>query len=183
MVNNFKFNGMKNVIVYGAAMVLFMVGAITEVHAQRGHKEDKYWERRKEADKKRAEYIRENEKKRDEYIRERRKKEDEYYRESTKRRREYHKEVRKHGRPVWASAHRYDERNHIYFPDYRTFYDPYRGGYVFLNGGRWAFSAQIPSFMINVDLGRANVRILKDIPLERHPEDFYDDYDEEYWDD
>ncbi len=174
---------MKNILAYSLAITFFIIGGITDAQAQRHKKEDKYWEHRKEADKKRAKYIRENEKKRAKYIRERRKKEKKYYKESAKRRKEYYKEMRKHRRPVWAGAHRYDARNHVYFRDYRTFYDPYRGGYVFLDGGRWTFSAQLPSFMINVDLGRANIRVIKDIPINRHPEDFYDDYDDDYWDD
>ncbi|MFD1772270.1 hypothetical protein [Sphingobacterium suaedae] len=169
----------KFTLMIATGLILFTVG-INQAIAQRGG-DDKYWERRKEADKKRHEYIREREKKRDEYYRERDKKEAEYYRESAKRRKEYYKERRKHGIPSWARAHRYDARHHVYFRDYRTFYDPYRGGYVYLDGGNWRFSASIPSFMINVDLGRANIRVMNDVPVDRHPEDFYDDYDEEYW--
>jgi len=174
---------MKNILLYGAAIALFTVGGFREVQAQRYDNDDKYWEHRKEADKRRAEYARESDKKRAEYIRESRKEDEEYYRESAKKRKEYYKEMRKHDRPAWAKAHHYDARNHVYFRDYRTFYDPYRGGYVFLDGGRWTFSAQIPSIMVNVDLGRANIKVLRDIPVNRHPEDFYDDYDEDYWDD
>ena len=29
----------------------------------------------------------------------------------------------------------------------------------------------------------ANIMVVKDVPISRHPEDFYDDYDEDYWDD
>lgn len=172
----------KAVFITIAATILLVVGR-TEVKAQRYEKDKKYWEHRKEADKKRDEYYRERDKKRAEYARERRKKEEEYYRESSKRHREYLKERHKHGLPGWAGAHRYDARHHVYFRDYRTFYDPYRGGYVFVDSGNWRFSAEIPSFMINVDLGRANIRIVKDVPISRHPEDFYYDYDEDYWDD
>ncbi|NGM66820.1 hypothetical protein [Sphingobacterium sp. SGR-19] len=178
------------------AMVLFAVSVcyVQPVLAQRGEGNKKYWEKRREAEKKRNEYYRERDKKREEYARERYKKageyhrerdkkEAEYYREAAKRDREYRKERRKHSLPRWARSHRYDARHHVYFRDYRTFYDPYRGGYVYLDGRNWTFSSGIPSFLINVDLGRANIRVVRDIPIERHPEDFYDDYDEDYWDD
>ncbi len=39
-------------------IALFMVGDFTEVQAQRHDKEDKYWEHRKEADKKRVKFRR-----------------------------------------------------------------------------------------------------------------------------
>ncbi|MDM1296355.1 hypothetical protein HX021_18885 [Sphingobacterium sp. N143] len=172
---------MKKFTLIMAASLTLLTAGVNEVKAQRGD-DDKRWERRREANKKRDEYIRESEKKRDEYYRERDKKEAEYYRESAKRRKEYQKERRKHGIPAWARAHRYDARHHVYFEDYRTFYDPYRGGYVYLDAGNWRFSVDIPSFMINVDLGRANMRVINDVPISRHPEDFYDDYDDDYWD-
>jgi hypothetical protein len=175
-INSFD---MKNIILYGAVAVLLSAGGLTEVQAQRKDKEDKYWEHRKEANKKRGEY----DKKQAKHYREHLKKEEEYYRESSKKRKEYYKEVRKHGPPAWAKAHGYDARKHVYFRDYHTFYDPYRGGYVFLEGRNWRFSTKIPSFMVNIDLGHANIRVLGDIPIDRHPEDFYDDYDEEYWED
>lgn len=171
----------KFVLVVFAGLTILSTG-INEAMAQRGG-DDKYWKHRKKGDKKHYEYVREREKKRDEYYRERDKKEAEYYRESAKKRKEYLKERRKHGAPSWARAHRYDARRHVYFKDYHTFYDPYRGGYVYSDGGNWRFSVNVPSFMINVDLGRANIRIINDVPISRHPEDFYDDYDEGYWDD
>ncbi|MCL4641930.1 MAG: hypothetical protein M5Z89_23205 [Olivibacter sp.] len=174
---------MKRAILLAVAAFTVVIVGQSQVHAQRHEKDDKYWERRKEADKKRYEYYRERDKKRAEYAREERKREKEYYRESAKRRKEYLKERRKHGLPSWALAHHYDASRHVYFRDYHTFYDPYRGGYVYLNGGNWRFSAEIPSFMVNVDLGRANIMVVKDVPISRHPEDFYDDYDEDYWDD
>jgi hypothetical protein len=30
--------------------------------------------------------------------------------------------------------------------------------------------------MLNVNLGAANIRIVKDVAISRHPEDFYNDY-------
>ncbi|QEC53817.1 hypothetical protein EDD80_11655 [Anseongella ginsenosidimutans] len=174
---------MKKAVFITIAATTLLIAGRAEVKAQRYEKDNKYWEHRREADKKRDEYYRERDKKRAEYARERRKKQEEYYRESSKRHKEYLKARHKHGLPGWARAHRYEARYHAYFRDYSTFYDPYRGGYVFLDGGNWRFSAEIPSFMINVDLGRANILIVKDVPISRHPEDFYHDYDEDYWND
>lgn len=160
------------------ASVITLAGTM-QVNAQR-HDDDKYWEHRKESAKKRDEYYRERDKKRAEYAREASKKEREFYKEDRKRRKEYVKDVRKHGLPSWARAHHYDASRHVYFRDYATYYDPYRAGYVYMNSGRWQFSASIPAFLLNVDLGRARINVVSDIPLDRHPEDFYDEDD---WDD
>lgn len=138
--------------------VLFLIGGNTEVQAQRNQGNKKQWKQIEKAEKQRGKYIRKQNK---EYVK-------------------YFRDLRKEEKK-WAKTHGYNARHHIYFTDYRTFYDPYRGGYVFLNGGNWGFSVNIPSFLINVDLGRARTRILRDVPVTRHPEDFYYDFNEGYW--
>lgn len=172
---------MKNAILVLTASMGLLLSATTVVKAQRYEDEKKYWEHRKEKDKKRAEYYRERDKKQAEYYREQRKKEAEYYKEASKRRKEYYKDTYKYGMPRWAKVHRYDSRHHVYFREYRTFYDPYRRGYVFLDRGNWRFSPHLPSFLVGIDLGHAQIRIIKDIPISRHPEEFYYEYDEDYW--
>ncbi|MDD4777185.1 MAG: hypothetical protein PHV53_02735 [Fermentimonas sp.] len=165
----------RNILLLLLMAIFLTTGAQTDILAQGRKAEKDYWKR-----------IEKSEKARDKYYKDLRKQEKKYYKESAKRQRKYYKDLRKiykNGPPPWAKAHGYDARHHIYFSDYRTFYDPYRGGYVYINGGNWSFSADIPSFLINVDLGRARTRVLRDIPLNRHPEDFYDDYDDDYWDD
>ena len=168
-------------------LLCITVGALltttASVSAQRYENDKEYWKHRKETDKKRAEYYREHDKKRAEYYRERDKKKHEYYKEASKKRKEYYKEVYKNDAPFWAKAHKYNSVHHVYFRDYKTFYDPYREGYVFLDRGNWRFSSVLPSFLVGIDLGRARIKFIDNIPISRHPEDFYDDYDEDYWDD
>lgn len=172
---------------YAVLLAFLVAGGGAETQAQGRKHNDKYWKHQKKANKNRAKYVRDQDKRHSKYIKERRKRADKFYKESSKRRNAYYKEryrrTHKNGPPAWARAHGYNNRNHVYFRDYRTFYDPYRAGYVYVDDGRWRFSTRVPSFMLNVDLGRASIRIIKDIPLNRHPEDFYDDYDEAYWDD
>lgn len=143
----------KNIILLLLMAMLLTIGGQAEAQAQ-GRKADKeYWKRIEKAEKERAKYIRKLNKSQDKYYKEVRKQEEKFYKESAKRERKYYKDLRKiykNGPPVWAKAYGYDSRHHIYFSDYRTFYDPYRGGYV--------------------------------NPVNRHPEDFYYDYDNGYWD-
>ncbi|QRY59564.1 hypothetical protein [Sphingobacterium siyangense] len=50
-----------------------------------------------------------------------------------------------------------------------------------MTNGRWNFSVNVPSFLINVNLGNAAIRVVKDVPLDRRPEEYY--ADNEDWDD
>ena len=151
---------MKKKMIYLLMAMIFMMGIHTEAQAQQGHGNKKYWKQVEKAEKERVKYIRKQQKERDKYVR----------------------KLYKQGPPPWAPAHGYNNRHHVYFSDYHTFYDPYRGGYVYLNGNNWNFSVQIPSFMVNVNLGNARVRVLHTIPVIRKPEEFYYDYDRDYWD-
>jgi hypothetical protein len=72
--------------------------------------------------------------------------------------------------PSWAAAHNYDATAHVYFPDYYTFYDPKRGGYVFWENGKWVFSPAVPPYLEKVDLSKTRVQILKGISLDLYPE-------------
>ncbi|MDM8174339.1 MULTISPECIES: hypothetical protein [Olivibacter] len=93
---------------------------------------------------------------------------------------EKHRRYDHYGYPRWARAHRYRARHHVYFRDYCTFYDPYRGGYVYWSSNRWIFTPNVPAFLANVDLGRARIQLMANIPLERHPEYYYDEYARAY---
>lgn len=96
----------------------------------------------------------------------------------------YHKQVsagpkyksRGGGPPPWAPAHGYRAKNHVFFPDYHLFYDARRGGYVYWQSGGWMFSPGLPSFMASVDLGRARLQLMGDIPLTKRPELYYSNY-------
>src|ERR1051325_6343003 len=61
-------------------------------------------------------------------------------------------EKKQHGPPPWAPANGYRKR-HIYFPDYKTYYDNTKGVYISMNtSGTWVTTVDIPLSMKNVDL-------------------------------
>jgi hypothetical protein len=72
--------------------------------------------------------------------------------------------------PPWATAHHYDATAHAYFPDYYTYYDPGRGGYVFWQNGKYTFTPALPPFLEKVDLRNERIKILKGLSLDMHPE-------------
>jgi hypothetical protein len=78
--------------------------------------------------------------------------------------------------PAWALAHNYDATAHVYFPDYYTYYDPARGGYVYWQNGQYTFSPAVPPFLEKVDLSRSRIQILKGLSLDLHPEQNYPYY-------
>lgn len=84
------------------------------------------------------------------------------------------------GPPPWAPAHGYRAKQHVYFPDYYTFYDPNRNGYVYWNNDNWLFSQVLPAFLSSVDLGTARMQVLSDVPLTTRPETRYTVYRERY---
>ena len=103
---------------------------------------------------------------------------DRHYRKSHyKYKKQKHHHHRKHR---WASSHQYQYNNHVYFPDYEMFYDPYRDGYVCQSRGRWVFSKSVPSAYLRVDFGRARMVMVDDVPLDRHPERHYRVYEQRY---
>jgi hypothetical protein len=82
--------------------------------------------------------------------------------------------------PTWAKEHNYDGTSHVYFPDYRSFYDPQRGGYVFWENDQWTFTPAAPPYMSSVDLGKERIQILKGLSLDLHPQLDYPRYMELY---
>jgi hypothetical protein len=92
----------------------------------------------------------------------------------------HHHVIKSSTMPPWAEAHKYDATAHVYFPDYHSFYDPARGGYVFWENGAWSFTPTVPPYMSNKDLGKERVQILKGISLDLHPELDYPRYMELY---
>jgi hypothetical protein len=86
----------------------------------------------------------------------------------------------KGGPPPWAPAHGYRAKNHAYFPDYYTFYDANRGGYVYWNSGRWIFTPNTPSFLSAINLKTARFQQLTDIPVTTQPEVYYSRYSTAY---
>ncbi len=82
--------------------------------------------------------------------------------------------------PNWAKAHRYTAKKHVYFRDYDLFYDARRQGYVYTHKNKWAFSKNIPSHLRKVDLNRARIQVLNDIPYTSRPEEHYGRYTKRY---
>ncbi len=78
--------------------------------------------------------------------------------------------------PKWAAAHQYTAEAPAYFPDFYTFYDPERGGYVFLENGKWSFTPTMPAYMSNKDLNRSRVQIIKGLNLDLQPQNDYPRY-------
>ncbi|MBS1688845.1 MAG: hypothetical protein JSS96_08990 [Bacteroidetes bacterium] len=78
--------------------------------------------------------------------------------------------------PTWASAHNYTGNAHAYFPDYYTFYDANRGGYVFWDHDKWTFTPTMPPYLQNKDLAKSRVQILKGLSLDLQPQQNYPRY-------
>lgn len=105
-----------------------------------------------------------------------------YWKHAEKRDREYRKYYEKRDREyrkyVKQYKHRYrdhddwyyDKRFHhrseyVYFPKYRTYYDPYRRGYVYRRNNAWVFAQALPSFMLGVNIGSLNVQFMANVPM------------------
>jgi hypothetical protein len=78
--------------------------------------------------------------------------------------------------PVWAATHHYDASSHVYFPDYYTFYDAKRKGYVYWENGSYKFTPALPPFLEKVDMSKTRIEILKGLSLDLHPEQNYPHY-------
>lgn len=63
----------------------------------------------------------------------------------------------------------------IYYPDYYTFYDPARHGYVYWQENKWVVSQERPVFMRDADVGRTRVQVLQNDQLAM-PEDRFEQY-------
>ncbi len=78
--------------------------------------------------------------------------------------------------PNWAGMHNYDAKAHAYFPDYYTYYDPKRGGYIFWKDGKYTFTPSMPPFLEKVDMSKTRIKILKGLSLDMQPEQNYPHY-------
>lgn len=156
--------------IYAILLVAVFIFTILDVSAQPRHK--KYEKARKE-------YVKKREKAYKSYKKQTRKWNDDRRRDDNRRYRDG-RHVKFTGPPSWAPAHGYRAKHHVYFRDYQTFYDPHRGGYVYRSNNGWRFSRNVPSFMVGVDLGRARVQLLTDLPLNRQPERYYARYAKRY---
>lgn len=153
---------MKNLNIYSLLLAAFFLFGSADVLAQN--------HRNKNSEKSRKEYYKKQEKNRKAY-----KKHDQ-----KKYKKHYAKEHKRKGPPAWAPAHGYRAKNHVYFRDYHTFYDPYRDGYVYRRNKKWIFSRNVPTFLVGVNLGSARINLIQDIPVNTRPEQYYSRYASQY---
>jgi len=78
--------------------------------------------------------------------------------------------------PGWYTAHGTRKPSHVYFPDYRAFYDANRQGFVFWANNRWEFSPSAPPYLDKVDLSKSRIQVLNGLSLDLHPEQNYPNY-------
>ncbi|WP_090678608.1 hypothetical protein [Myroides guanonis] len=163
---------MKRIVVLGLAIAGLWMASTVEGYAQRRDRDDRDdRDHRKEYNKDR--HYKDRDKDRKEYYKDLRKADKEYHKDRYKAHKKYRKVASRHHVPSWGNRHNYHGDRHVYFKEYKTYYDPRREGYVYLDGGRWLFSPSVPKFMLNVDLGRAQIQIMQDIPLTVRPEVYY----------
>jgi hypothetical protein len=156
---------MKNLKIYSLLLAAFFLFSTADVLAQN--------HRGKKSEKSRKEYYKKQEKNRKAYKK--------YNQNKYKNNKHSYAKIKKrHGPPAWAPAHGYRAKNHVYFRDYHTFYDPYRGGYVYRSNNKWIFSRSVPTFLVGVNLGGARINLLTDIPVNARPEQYYSRYVNQY---
>ncbi|MES2704793.1 MAG: hypothetical protein V4649_19285 [Bacteroidota bacterium] len=78
--------------------------------------------------------------------------------------------------PSWAKAQHYSADEHAYFPDYYTYYDAKRKGYVFWKDGKWSFTPALPPFLEKVDMSKTRLKLVKGFNLALRPELSYPRY-------
>ena len=156
---------MKKLLIAIAALA-FMVGTTIDANAQgrgKGHR----GKHKKEYVKQHRKYDKALHKDANYHEKQHRK----YWKYYEKRDREYRKYVKqkKHryrDHDAWYYGKRFHHRTeYVYFPTYRTYYDPYRRGYVYRRNNAWVFAQAMPSFMMGVDIGGLNVQFMANVPL------------------
>lgn len=91
-----------------------------------------------------------------------------YYEKRDHEYRNYVKQKKHHYRDhdAWYYGKRFHHRSeYVYFPAYRTYYDPYRRGYVYRSHHAWVFAPAMPSFMARLNIGALNVQFMANLPL------------------
>lgn len=153
---------MKKLLICIVALVFSLI-AVTDANAQKrgkGHRE-----------KDRKEYAKYH-KKRDKVTHRHARNIDrsyrEYYKERDKAYRKYIKRKGGHYRDhdAWYYDRRFHRRTeYVYFPAHRTYYDPYRRGYVYRRNNAWVFTHTMPTFMAGLNIGAVNVQFMANVPM------------------
>ncbi len=153
---------MKKLMIYAATLV-FAVAVASEANAQgrgKGHRE-----------KDRKEYVKYQKKQHKAVHRHARDIDRSYRKYYQERDKAYRKYVQQRGvkyrdHDAWYYGKRFHRRTeYVYFPAHRTYYDPYRRGYVYQRNHAWVFTHTMPSFMAGVNLGAVNVQFMANLPL------------------
>ncbi|NGM61147.1 hypothetical protein G5B30_04355 [Sphingobacterium sp. SGG-5] len=151
---------MKRLLI-GIAALALMAGTALEADAQgRGH--DKHMRKEQvKHDKKQRKHAYKYAEKRDREYRKYYDKREKEYRKYVKNQ---HKRYRDHDK--WYYSPRFYHRTeYVYFPQYRTYYDPFRRGYVYQRNNVWVFAPNMPSIMAGVNIGGLNVQFMANLPL------------------
>lgn len=64
-------------------------------------------------------------------------------------------------KPKWITVQHYTMEQAVYFPDYRTFYDPGKG-YYYYDNSKWISSETPPAYLNDVDLGAARMEYIEE---------------------
>ena len=160
-------------LVIGIAALAFMMGTTIEADAQgrgkghRGKHKKEYAKKHRKYDRtyhKQAKYdkaYRKYEEKRDREYRKYYEKRDREYRKFVKQRKHRYRD-----HDAWYYGKRFHHRSeYVYFPAYRTYYDPYRRGYVYRRNNAWVFAQTMPSFLAGVNIGALNVQFTANVPM------------------
>ena len=145
----------------GILVLVLMAGTAVEVDAQgRGHHKNA-----------RKEYVKHYQKRQKDaykYVEKRNKEYRKYYEKREKEYLKYVKNQHKHYRDhdSWYYGPRFHHHTeYVYFPTYRTYYDPYRRGYVYQRNNAWVFAPTMPSVMAGVNIGALDVQFMANLPL------------------
>ncbi|PRD57214.1 hypothetical protein [Sphingobacterium gobiense] len=147
-----------------AFVLFFSTVTLTDIFAQgRGNGKNSRKERKEY-----VKYIEKRQKDARKYAKKQDKAYHKYYEKREKEYRKYVKNQRKQYRDhdSWYYGERFHHRpDYVYFPKYRTYYDPYRRGYIYRRNNAWIFDHTMPGVMVGVNLGRLNVQFMADLPL------------------
>lgn len=157
-----KICAMKRSTIYIVALV-FSLFIVTDLNAQghgngnRGRGKKEYVKRHKDHHKVYQRHAKGHEKSYKEYYKSRDKSYRNYIKSSGKRYRDH---------DAWYYNKRFHHRSeYVYFPKYRTYYDPYHRRYIYRRHNSWAYSPVMPSFMVGLDFGNLNIQLMGDLPI------------------
>lgn len=151
---------MKKLLTFSVALVLSMSFFLVEAQPHRSNQSKHKKEYYKKQNKRHKDRVKYNEKDR--------KAARKYY---EKREKEYAKYIKKKNKKYrdhdsWYYAPKfYNRSEYVYFPKYKTYYDPFRRAYVYKNKNKWVSVPTMPSFMVGLNIGGLQMQFIKDLPV------------------